>query len=91
MNYPLSVYSRHDGKKVKREYEVLVTTLKRELNLRTHYLDIRSLIEDFSRLANDVLSLRNLREYFAEIYGKIFLYHCTFSRDDYFDRRSVKE
>lgn len=72
MCYPLSVHSRHDGKKVKREYEVLVTTLKRELNRWTHYLDIRLLIEEFFKLAKDALSLRNLHRYSRKSVVKYF-------------------
>jgi len=63
MCYPLTMYSRHDGKKVKVEYENLVSTLKRELNRWTDYLDIRSFIEDFFKLAKDALSLRRLHRY----------------------------
>lgn len=63
MCYPLPVYSRHDGKRVMREYESLFATLKRELNRWTYYLDIRSLIEDFFKLAKDALSLRELHRY----------------------------
>jgi hypothetical protein len=57
------VYSRHDGKRVKAEYENLVSRLKRELNRWTDYLDIRSFIEDFFKLAKDALSLRRLHRY----------------------------
>jgi len=63
MCYPLTVYSRHDGKRVKAEYENLVSRLKRELNRWTDYLDIRSFIEDFFKLAKDALSLRRLHRY----------------------------
>jgi len=48
---------------VKAEYENLVSTLKRELNRWTDYLDIRSVIEDFFKLAKDALSLSRLHRY----------------------------
>jgi hypothetical protein len=63
MCYPLATYSRHDGQKVKQEYEKLVTTLKLELNRWTNYLDIRSTIEDFFKLVKDALSLQRLHRY----------------------------
>ena len=63
MCYPLSVYSRHDGKKIKREYETLLARLKCELNQWTDYLGIRSLIEDFFKLVKDALSLQRLHRY----------------------------
>jgi len=63
MCYPLSMYSRHDGKKVKKEYEKLVSLLKCELNRWTDYLYIRSTIEDFFKLAKDALSLQKLHRY----------------------------
>ena len=63
MCYPLSVYSRHDGPKVKEEYEDLVATLKRELACWTNYLDIRSSIEDFFKFVKNALSLRQLHRY----------------------------
>ncbi len=63
MCYPLATYSRHDGKKVKQEYEKLVTTLKLEHNRWTHYLDIRSTLKDFFKLVKDALSLQRLHRY----------------------------
>jgi len=63
MCYPLSIYSRHDSKNVKQEYEKLVAILKFELSRWTYYLDIRSTIEDFFKLVKDALSLQRLHRY----------------------------
>jgi hypothetical protein len=63
MCYPLSIYSRHDSKSAKQEYEKLVTTLERELSRWTNYLGIRSTIEDFFKLVKDALSLQRLHRY----------------------------
>lgn len=61
--YPLSVYSRHDGKEAKRLYEKLVSRLKRELDQWTDYLDIRSLIEDIFKLAKNAFAMKRLHRY----------------------------
>lgn len=63
MCYPLSLYSRHDFKRAKKEYENLVAILARELNRWTDFLVIRSSIEDFFKLVKDALSLKQLHRY----------------------------
>ena len=63
MCYPLSLYSRHDLKNTKHEYEKLVALLARELNRWEDFLAIRSTIEDFFKLVKDALSLKLLHRY----------------------------
>ena len=63
MCYPLTLYSRHDFRIAKREYENLVSILARELHRWTDFLDIRSTIEDFFKLVKDALSLKLLHRY----------------------------
>ncbi|MCQ8893729.1 MAG: transposase [Methanolinea sp.] len=63
MCYPLSVYSRHDGKKVKVGYERLVAILKHKLTRWTDFLDIHSSIEDFFKWVKNAFSLRQLHRY----------------------------
>jgi len=63
MCYPLSLYSRHDFRKVKKEYENLVAILARELHRWEDFIEIRSSIEDFFKLVKDALSLKVLHRY----------------------------
>ena len=63
MCYPLSLYSRHDFRNVKQEYENLVSILARELCRWEDFLEIRSSIEDFFKLVKDALSLKLLHRY----------------------------
>jgi hypothetical protein len=64
---------------VKVEYENQVSTLERELNRWTDYLDIRSFIEDFFTLAKDALSLRRLHRYSRRSVAKFVCVNVTFA------------
>jgi hypothetical protein len=63
MCYPLPIYSRHDFRNTKHEYEKLVSILARELHRWEDFLAIRSTIEDFFKLVKDALSLKLLHRY----------------------------
>jgi hypothetical protein len=61
--YPLGVYSRHDGKKIKDIYKRLVSRLKFEMDRWTEYIPIRSHIENLFKLAKNSVSHQKIHRY----------------------------
>ena len=62
-SYPLSLCSRHDFRKVKKEYENLAAILARELHHWEDFIEIRSSREDLFKLVKDALPLKLLHRY----------------------------
>jgi len=63
MNYPLSIFSHHDHRKIQLMYRAIVRKLLAVLTRWEEFPPVRSLIEDLFKLGKDAFSLRAVHRY----------------------------